>query len=79
MRLKAKVTGINTIKLATNKVRELNFLLYNIEVNWPMTLPIVKKVKTRLKSPTFIPVDALISRRMGLKARKNNGKINIER
>jgi hypothetical protein len=44
-----------------------------------MTLPIVKKVKTRLKSPTFIPVDALISRRMGLKARKNNGKINIER
>ncbi len=79
MRLKVKVTGINTIKQATNKVRELNFLLYNIEVNWPMTLPIVKKVKTRLKSPAFIPVDALISRRMGLKARKNNGKINIER
>ncbi len=44
-----------------------------------MTLPIVKKVKTRLKSPVFIPVDALISKRIGLKVRKNRGKINIER
>ena len=44
-----------------------------------MTLPIVKKVKTRLKSPVSIPVDALISKRIGLKVRKNSGKINMER
>jgi hypothetical protein len=44
-----------------------------------MTLPTVRKVKTRLKSPVFMPVDALISKRIGLKVRKNNGKINIAR
>ena len=44
-----------------------------------MTPPIVKKVKTRLKSPAFMPVDALISKRIGLKVRKNSAKINIER
>ena len=44
-----------------------------------MTLPIVKKVKTRLKSPVFIPVDALMSKRIGLKVRKNSGNIKMER
>ena len=79
IRLRIKVTGIRTIKLATSTARELNLLLYSIEVSWPMTLPIVKKVKTRLKSPALMPVDALISKRIGLKVRKNSGKINIEK
>lgn len=73
------MTGIRTIKPPTNTARGLNLLLYSIEVNWPITLPIVKKVKTRLKSPVFMPVDTLISKRIGLKVRKNKGKINIER
>ena len=77
--MRIKVTGIRIIKPATITVRELNLLLYSIEVSWPMTLPIVKKVKTRLKSPVFMPVATLISKSMGLKVRKNSGKINIER
>ena len=78
-RARARVMGINIIRLATITVRDLNFLLYKIEVSCPMALPIVKKVKIKLRFPISIPVDALISSRIGLKVRKKSGKIKIAR
>ena len=57
----------------------LNFLLYSTEVNWPMTLPTVQKVKIRFKLPTSIPVVMLMSNSIGPKEIKNMAKINIER
>ncbi len=76
---RARVMGINIIRLATITVKDLNRLLYKIDVSCPIALPIVKEVKIKPRLPISIPVDALISKRIGLKVRKNRGKINIER